>query len=443
VYVGEQAVERLLQFCARRRIRRATLVADAVTYRVLGARIAERWARRGWHAQVALLDGTPVVADERRIVQLLIQVAPADGPCVAVGAGTITDIVRFVSFVTRRKFISVPTAPSVDGFTSAGAALTIGRSKRTVPAQPPVAVFADLDTLAAAPKEMIAAGFGDMIGKFTSLADWRLGHLLWGEAYSAAIAGRVRRALERCLPTASPPTSRESVRGLMEALVESGQAMADFGSSEAASGSEHHLSHYWELVQLRQGRPPLLHGAKVGVSAVLVARIYDTLRRLTLRDVAERLKAAVLPEREAEVRAIRLGYDEAAESIIAAHAPFLDLTDAAFDALKRTIRGRWEAIQEIAASVPPAEEIAGTLRRLDAPVTPADLGLGKDDLARALRYASYLRNRFTVLKLARLLGLNLEEAALVPRGRDDAYRGRGQARAAAPVPTGRRRTRIT
>jgi glycerol-1-phosphate dehydrogenase [NAD(P)+] len=420
VYIGEQAVERLLQFCARRRIGRATLVADAVTHRVLGARIAERWARRGWNAQVVLLEGAPVVADERCIVQLLIQAAPADGPYLAVGAGTITDIVRFVSFVTRRKFISVPTAPSVDGFTSAGAALTVGRAKRTVPAQPPVAVFADLDTLAAAPKAMIAAGFGDMAGKFTSLADWRLGHLLWGEAYSEAIAGRVRRALERCL-SAATLDSRESVRGLMEALVESGQAMADFGSSEAASGSEHHLSHYWELLQLRQGRPPLLHGAKVGVGAVLVARIYDTVRRLTARDVAERLEASVLPEREAEIRAIRLGYDEAAESVIAAHAPFLDLTEAEFDRLKRAILGRWEVIQEIAGAVPPAEELAGTLRRLDAPVTPADLGLGESDLARALRYASYLRNRFTVLKLARVLGLDLEEAALASGGREGTH----------------------
>lgn len=420
VYIGEGAVARLLGFCRRRQIDRAILVADATTYRVLGRRVEDAWTRRGWGAHVALLNGSDVVADAHHIVQLLVQAGPADGAYLAVGAGTITDLVRFVSFVTRRAFISLPTAPSVDGFTSAAAALTLGGSKRTVPAHQPIAVFADLDTLAAAPQAMIAAGFGDMLGKFTSLADWRLGHLLWDEAYSERIARRVRRALERCTAAAAPPPSREDVRRLMEALIASGQAMADFGSSEAASGSEHHLSHYWELLLLRQGRPPLLHGAKVGVGAVLVARIYGALRRLTPRDVADRLEAAALPDRDAELRAIRLGYDDAADSIIAAHAPFLDLTDAAFDALKRAIRDRWEAVRKIASAVPPAEHLAGMLRRLGAPATTADLGLSDGDLARALRYASYLRNRFTVLKLARVLGIDVEAVALARRVRDGA-----------------------
>lgn len=420
VYVGDDAIEQLLLFCLQRRIARAIVLADATTYQVLGRRVERAWARRGWDVRLALLNGLDVVADEHHVVQALIQTGPADGTYLAVGAGTITDIVRFISFVTRREFISLPTAPSVDGFASAGAALTVGGTKRTVPAHAPIAVFADLDTLAAAPPPMIAAGFGDMLGKFTSLADWRLGHLLWGEPYSEDTARHVRTALERCVAAAaSPPPSREDVRRLMEALVECGQAMADFGSSEAASGSEHHLSHYWELLFLRQQRPPLLHGAKVGVGAVLVARIYEVLRELTAEDVAKRLEASTLPDRGTEVQAIRRGYAAAADSIIAAHAPFLGLSEADFAALRRAIRDRWEAIQEVASTVPPADQLAGTLRRLGAPATAADLGLTDGDLARALRYASYLRNRFTVLKLARVLGIDVEALALARSVHDD------------------------
>lgn len=409
VYVGEGAIERLLGFCERRLIARATLVADPTTYHVLGRRVADAWVSRGWDLRVAILNGSSVVADEHHIMRVLLGAEPDDGAYLAVGAGTITDIVRFVSFVTRREFISLPTAPSVDGYTSGTAALTIGKSKHTVPARPPIAVFADLDTLAAAPKPMIAAGFGDMVGKFTSLADWQLGHLLWGEAYSEAIASRVRAALARCMAAAAAsPPSRQDIRRLMEGLVESGQCIADFGTSEAASGSEHHLSHYWEMLLLWQNRPPLLHGVKVAVGTILVARIYEAVRRLTRSDVAQRLSVAMWPDRDAEVRAIRSGYDYGAESVVAAHAPFLNLTQSAFESLKARIIDRWETVRAIASTVPPAEQLLAALKRLDAPVTPTDLGLSEHDVVRALRYAPYLRNRFTVLKLARLLALDVE-----------------------------------
>lgn len=413
MYVGGDAVGRLLDFCEQEQIVRCTLVADPNTHRALGGTLADAWARRGWDAQVTVLNGSSVVADEHYIMQLLIRAGPSNRVFLAIGSGTITDIVRFASFVTGRGFISVPTAPSVDGFTSTGAALTIGQSKQTVRAHAPVAVFADLETLCAAPKPMVAAGFGDMLGKYTSLADWRLGHLLWAQPYSEPIANRTRLALERCMDAlADPPVSKDAIRRLMESLLESGQCIADFGSSEAASGSEHHLSHYWEMLLSWEGRPPLLHGAKVAVGTVLVARIYETLRRLARSDAAQRLASAPPPDREQEILAIHSGYDDGAANMIAAHSAFLDMTAADFEALKQRILDHWEAIQQIASTVPRSEELADRLQRLDAPVTPAELGLTGHDAARALRYASYLRNRFTVLKLARLLGLDVDRAIL-------------------------------
>jgi glycerol-1-phosphate dehydrogenase [NAD(P)+] len=408
VYVGSDAVAHLLRFCASRQFERYTLVADHNTYEVMGRRIAQVWSDRAWTVEVALLNGGPVIADERHVMQVLTRADHASRVYLAVGSGTITDIVRFVSFVTRDQFVSVPTAPSVDGFTSAGAALTIGKSKQTFQAHGPLAVFADLDTLCASPPAMIAAGYGDMLGKYTSLADWQLGHVVWGEPFSGPIAGRVRAALEACGESLrqGAPFSREAVRCLMASLIESGQCIADFGSSEAASGSEHHLSHYWEMLLLQEGRPPLLHGAKVAVGAVVVAGVYERLRRLTRAQVAARLREAALPARDAEITTIRRGFGDDAEAVIARHAGFLDLTPTDFDRVKRTVSDQWERIQEIAAMVPPPGALAEMLRRLGAPVMPADLGLDDRDLSRAMTYAPYMRNRFTVLKLARLLGIS-------------------------------------
>lgn len=46
----------------------------------------------------------------------------------------------------------------------------------------------------------------------------------------------------------------------MESLLLVGVAMSFVGNSHPASGSEHHLSHFFELTGLERNRPYLLHG---------------------------------------------------------------------------------------------------------------------------------------------------------------------------------------
>ena len=79
-----------------------------------------------------VFESQEIVPDEAFITQALLQTDQVERTFLAVGSGTITDIVRLVSHRTRRPFISLPTAPSVDGFTSPSASLVIGRIKQTV-----------------------------------------------------------------------------------------------------------------------------------------------------------------------------------------------------------------------------------------------------------------------------------------------------------------------
>ena len=82
---------------------------------------------------------------------------------------------------------------------------------------------------------MIAAGFGDMVAKYTSVADWKLAHVLWESSYEDGIAQRMARALRDCVEYAGEigRATSEGVRRLMEGLVESGFCMLDFGWSLA------------------------------------------------------------------------------------------------------------------------------------------------------------------------------------------------------------------
>ena len=178
-YIGEDVVEPLLQFCKERGLTDFMLVADGNTFPVLGQKVQAALQGRGLNVKSVVFSEPEVIPDEDFIFQVLLRADQVARTYLAVGSGTLTDITRMVSHRTRCQFISLPTAPSVDGFTSPSASLAVRRIKTTVIAQPPMAVFADLGTLAAAPQAMIAAGYGDILGKAIALADWQLGHLLW------------------------------------------------------------------------------------------------------------------------------------------------------------------------------------------------------------------------------------------------------------------------
>ena len=115
-----------------------------------------------------------LVPDELALSKLFMEVPVAAEVLIAVGAGTITDLVRFAAYKMGKPFVSIPTAPSMDGYASAVSPLIVGGFKRTFSACPPLAIYADLDVLCKAPMAMIAAGFGDLLGKLTARADWEI-----------------------------------------------------------------------------------------------------------------------------------------------------------------------------------------------------------------------------------------------------------------------------
>ena len=407
IFIDRDVLTRLVPFCQSRGLQRFLLVADGNTYDALGRRVEASLKEQGWQVRMALLNGGEVLADERRIFDVLFHADGQKLTYLAVGSGTVTDITRYASYCARNPFISLPTAPSVDAYASGGAALTMGGYKLTVPGQAPLAILADLPTLRAAPRDMIAAGFGDMLGKYVSLADWRLGALLLDEAYDVEIAARTERALRDCVAQVSEigSATEAGIMTLMRGLLESGLCMMALGSSRPASGSEHLLSHFWELRLMQEGLPALLHGAKVGVGTVLAAQRYAAIRSLSRQEAVDRVAAASQPSQEEEIARMRRTYGTVAERIIANHLPFLERMEANAPTVRRRTGERWAEVQAIAASVPPPHVIVDLLQRVGAPSDPGALGLSRDHVQQGLGSSRYLRARFTVDTLGRLMGL--------------------------------------
>ena len=409
-YIGADACEELVEFLNRHGVTRVVSVADKNTDVAVGDHLYHRLAESGLTITRVVLPGEEVIADEWYLAKLLVSAPTENCVFVSVGAGTITDITRLVSHRMKMPFVSYPTAASVDGFTSIGAPVVLDGVKITLIAQPPVAIFADLNVLSNAPIELTAAGFGDMLGKLTAIADWRLGNLVWSEPYEETIARRTLSAVDVCTENASEIARRSQLglQRLIEALIESGDCMLDFGTSRPASGSEHHISHYWEMKLLQESRPAILHGAKVAVATAMIAQLYDRIRELTVAEVEKRLNNTWLPERESERRTIRAAYGTTADSVIAEHTPFLEMTAEHYDRIKQCIITQWDRILAIADEVPRADFIRRQLYEVKAPSTPEELGLSADEVRAGRLYAHYLRNRFTVVKLARMLGLHSE-----------------------------------
>src|SRR5690606_103652 len=179
------------------------IVVDNNTYRVAGKQLERLLAEQQVEMKTVFI--TPnhvgdVVADEQSLMELILAVKqhPPD-VLVAVGSGTIHDITRMVGYMLELPFISIPTAPSVDGFNSKGAPIILRGEKKTIVSIGPNAVFADLHILKSAPRELIAAGFGDILGKYTSLFDWTFGHITNEEPYMEQAYIITKQALNRCV----------------------------------------------------------------------------------------------------------------------------------------------------------------------------------------------------------------------------------------------------
>ena len=409
-YVGKEAISELIEFLRDNRAHYITLVSDENEYAALGQRVETALCENEFEVKNIVLRGEEIGANERYVVQVLLPADLEERVYIAVGSGTLTDIVRFVSYRTRSFFISMPTAPSVDGFAAGGSSMTIMDYKQTIQSRPPVAIFADLETLCNAPRELIASGFGDMFGKFTALADWELASLLVDEPYDGEIAARSKAALDRCVHRAKVLGQdwEADLQAVMEALIEEGICMLLTNNSRPASGSEHQFSHFWEMRLLRENRPAIFHGTKVGLASILVAKYYEMIRGLTKEQAAERLNKTPRHDPQEEIRKIREGYgEEIADSIIQAQSRHLNMTDQQYDGLRTRIIENWERIQEIARKVPSPAEIQSLLTKVGGATRPEAVGLTQRDVRDAIQYAMYVRKAFTILNVCQMMGLKL------------------------------------
>jgi glycerol-1-phosphate dehydrogenase [NAD(P)+] len=145
--LSQNIIPDLLHFCHENSLASFYLVADPNTYQVLGNDVEQALRKDGMEVKTIIITGSHIHTDEHFLIQAMVELAGDERVFIAVGSGTVTDITRFISHRSRNPFISIPTAPSVDGYTSTVAPMVVGNYKFPAPAQPPIAVFGNLPTL--------------------------------------------------------------------------------------------------------------------------------------------------------------------------------------------------------------------------------------------------------------------------------------------------------
>jgi len=397
----------ILEECTKRQRPRSTMVvADKRTWEVCGKRVYHILKRGKYQAKqiiVADRDREGPGCDDTAFEWLKGQMGETSPDVViAVGSGVINDLCKWACFALDVPYMVVATAASMNGYAAANVAAQIAGVKVLVEARPPVAVVAEPQVIENAPREMTAAGFGDVIARYQSSADWVMNNLLWGEYYCEYCA-ELTTGLERSYmkrPEDIREAKSEAVKDLFETLFWAGIAMTLVGSSAPASGGEHLLSHTLDMIaDLRHERHDL-HGRQVGLGAIFLDALYEKLLRI------DRPTFAQLPE----------GIDEQFWSIPAV----INAVNEQYKAKKPQLEIMREKIarpamwEQIKATLKPMvkapREVKQWLQSAGGASSIAEIGCSRERIKTAVLHMHQIRKRCTVVDLAWVLGV-LPDAA--------------------------------
>jgi len=366
------------------------VVSDSTTHAILGADVERALASLGRVTSI-LLPGRPH-PDAETVERIRAAAASADA-LIAVGSGTINDLCKYASARDRKPYAVFATAPSMNGYTSINAAITVNGHKRSLTAQAPLGVFLDLSILAAAPARMIRSGLGDSLCRPTAQADWLLAHLLFDQPYRTMPFVLLADDEPRLFAEAEVLMAGDhaGMSCLIRTLLLSGFGTAICGNSQPASQGEHLISHYADMFGDRSW-PESFHGEQIGVTTLTMARLQEQL----LEGAAPVLRPAALDE----ASFVRRYGEELGRSCWAEFAQKRLDSSRANDVNERIVES-WDRIrQSIAEVTRPAAFLADVLQRAGAPTSHEELGWPRRFYEGAVRHAREIRGRYTFLDLA-------------------------------------------
>ena len=415
--------------------KKALVVDDVNTKRVAGDRVVSLLKAAGVEVAEYTInpDGSwfhatyDKVEEVRDVIKANLPAVP-----VAVGSGTINDLVKRgaaeASAETAEgreeadvRYMVVGTAASMDGYTSYGAAITKDGMKQTLPCRAPLGALVDSQISAEAPKEMTASGYADLLAKIPAGADWML-----ADAIAAALPEMEKHGCERIHPLAwkcvqgplraslanpaGVATGDEGeIRKLSEGLIMSAFAMQASGTSRPASGTEHQVSHYWDMEDLCFEGKPVSHGFKVGIGTLVSTATLEFLLEQDLTKLDVEAAVEKWPKTFADLAATFPSvFGDRPDHVKRAEGE-MGKKYSTPDELRRELtflKGAWpELSKKLKAQIMPFDEVRACLKAVGAPYEPEMIGVSRAKFRETYRGVPYMRARYFSLDLVSRLGL--------------------------------------
>ena len=366
------------------------VVCDPVTYTILGKSIIASLKKK-YNINQIILKEEPLPNIET--VNYVKEKTKKNDALIAIGSGTINDICKYASFTENKPYAVFGTAPSMNGYSSANAAITVHGHKKSLAAHIPTGIFLDLEILCNAPERMIQSGFGDSCARSTSQADWLLAHLLFGIPYNQDPFDILVNEERKLFKNAKSLLDKniESMCCLANTLILSGFGMTICGGSMPASQSEHLISHYIEMLE-PEGTPYSFHGEHIAVTTLTVAKIQEMI----LKEKLPRVKPCRLTEKEfIQHYGEELGkscWPEFREKMI---------TEVKAGEINRRLEKNWEEIKDkIQSIIIPADIIKQSLLQTGTPTSYTQLGVTEEFYKEAVIHCREIRDRYTFLDFA-------------------------------------------
>ena len=413
--------------------RKAVIVADINTWPVLGQKVYENFAASGiptdkyiiekeeFHADWKYVEMTDLIAEgqyeqakalenakdyeDTDPAKLFREASSKFNVLVSVGSGVINDLCKLASHHHAQSYLCVPTAASVDGYSSFGASITYQSAKQTFNCPAPVAIVADIDVIAAAPKEMTAAGYADLAAKIPAGGEWMIADFVGSEAIIPDAWHILQDYIDDFLadPDAVAAGDPQAIADLFEGLTLSGFAMQAARSSRPASCCDHLFSHFLDMSGHRFNGKLQSHGFQVAIGTLTMCAAFDELFKQDLSQLDVEACLAAWPTLESEqARALELFKDTAApklgyESITSKYEDKEKIRED----LERLVATWPEFKAKLQGQVYSFAKMQDMFRRAGAPYETEHIGVKREQIRDMFPIVQLMRYRYNLLDLAK------------------------------------------
>lgn len=386
---------------------KAFIVADENTFAAAGERVTAVLDAEKIAYTLFSFSKERIEPDEKAVGAVILNRDYSCDILVGIGSGVINDICKIVSRQSGLPYIIVGTAPSMDGYASSTSSVVRGGLKVSVGSRCPDVVIGDTDVLVSAPMLMIQSGLGDMLAKYVSVCEWRIGNIVTGEYYCEEVSKIIRSALKTITDNAGGIINRDkkAVEAVMNGLILSGIAADYAGVSRPVSGVEHYFSHLWDMRAVEFGTPWSLHGIQCGIGTYLAAKGYEMLLNVTPdREKATEYFRAFDKDERAKVLKEYLG--GAADAILTNLFTSERYSEKLHEKRLENIIAHWDEIKGIIRDeMPTQSQIGAILDTIGAMKSSADFGVPESENALTFRLTMDIRDKYILSTLLFDMGL--------------------------------------